>query len=101
MNSNLQIDTNLLSQEVAKITNKRDRLNEIYTELKRKNNDLKNNWNTKTSEIVFNNFELFYSGFETQLENLKNDIEFLNTLISKYQEFDNKNSKVIDDKIAV
>ena len=101
MNTNLQIDTNLLSQEITKITNKRDRLNEIYNELKRNNEELKNNWNTKTSEIVFNNFELFYTGFEVQLDNLKNDIDFLNVLISKYEEFNNKNSQEIDNKIAI
>ena len=101
MNTNLQIDTNLLSQEITKITNKRDRLNEIYNELKRNNEELKNNWNTKTSEIVFSNFELFYTGFEVQLDNLKNDIDFLNVLITKYEEFNNKNSQEIDNKIAI
>jgi uncharacterized protein YukE len=98
---NLNIDTNALLEEVEKIRAKRERLNEIYTSLKKNNEVLKDNWNSKTSEVVFTNFEDFYTGFQNQLDNLQNDIDFLNALIEKYKEFESKNSQVIDEKITV
>ena len=101
MTTNLKIDTNALSQEVDKIKAKRERLYEIYTELKKNNEALKDNWNSKTSEVVFTNFEDFYVGFQNQLTNLQNDIDFLNALIEKYKEFENTNDKVIDENIAI
>ena len=101
MTTNLKIDTNALSQEVDKIKAKRERLYEIYTELKKNNEALKDNWNSKTSEVVFTNFEDFYVGFQNQLTNLQNDINFLNALIEKYKEFENTNDKVIDENIAI
>ena len=99
--TNLKIDTNALSAEVEKIKAKRERLSEIYDELKKNNEELKDNWNSKTSEVVFNNFEDFYVGYQEQLNNLQNDIDFLNALIEKYKEFENSNNKVIDENIAI
>ena len=101
MNQDLQINTSLLSQEIEKIKTKRDRLNEIYQSLKINNEKLKDNWSSSTSEVVFNNFEDFYSGYEVQLDNLKNDIDFLTNIVKKYEMFENKNSQVIDENIAI
>ena len=99
--TNLKIDTNALSDEVEKIKAKKERLSEIYDELKKNNEVLKDNWNSKTSEVVFNNFEDFYVGYQEQLNNLQNDINFLNTIIAKYKEFESSNNKTIDENIAI
>ena len=101
MNTDFKIDTEALAKEVSTIRSKRDRLNEIYTSLKKNNEILKDNWKSKTSNVVFTNFEDFYTGFQTQLDNLKNDIDFLDNLIVKYKEFESKNNQNIDEKIAI
>lgn len=100
-NVNLDIDTEALSQEVDKIRNKRERLNEIYVQLKNNNEVLKDSWKSQTSEVVFENFEEFYKGYQEQLQNLKDDIDFLDAVIEKYKEFDEKNSKETDENLAI
>ena len=101
MNTNLKIDTKLLSQEVEKIKTKRNRLQEIFEALKKDNEQLKDNWNSKTSDIVYDNLIDFYKGYQEQLNNLQNDIDFLEALIEKYTEFEEKNYKEIDENIAI
>ena len=101
MNTNLKIDTKLLSQEVEKIKTKKNRLQEIYEQLKKDNEQLKDNWNSKTSDIVYDNLIDFYKGYQEQLNNLQNDIDFLEALIEKYTEFEEKNYKEIDENIAI
>lgn len=101
MNTNFKIDTNALSKEIEVIKAKRDRLNEIYNTLEKHNVELKDNWSSKTSEVVFNNFVDFYKGFKGQINDLNNDINFLEALIEKYKEFESKNDKTINEQIAV
>ena len=97
----MKIDTNLLSQEIIRLKSKRDRLSEIFEEIKKKNNILKDNWKSTTSDIVQNNFELFNKGYEEQLNNLQHDIDFLNYILKKYEVFETNNSQTIDEKIAI
>ena len=101
MNTNFKIDTNALSKEIEVIKAKRDRLNEIYNTLEKHNVELKDNWSSKTSEVVFNNFVDFYKGFKGQINDLNNGINFLEALIEKYKEFESKNDKTINEQIAV
>ena len=101
MNTNFKIDTNALSKEIEVIKAKRDRLNEIYNTLEKHNVELKDNWSSKTSEVVLNNFVDFYKGFKGQINDLNNDINFLEALIEKYKEFESKNDKTINEQIAV
>ena len=101
MNTNFKIDTNALSKEIEVIKAKRDRLNEIYNTLEKHNVELKDNWSSKTSEVVFNNFVDYYKGFKGQINDLNNDINFLEALIEKYKEFESKNDKTINEQIAV
>ena len=77
MNTNLKIDTKLLSQEVEKIRTKRNRLQEIFEALKKDNEQLKDNWSSKASDVVYDNLNDFYKGYQEQLNNLQNDIDFL------------------------
>ena len=100
MMNKLDIDLDALKEQVKIIKEKKERLNEIYLNLKKNNEALKDNWNSKTSEVVFNNFEEFYNGFSNQLNDLQNDINYLNIIIDKYKTFEAKSNKTIDEKIA-
>lgn len=101
MNTNLKIDTKLLSQEVEKIRKKRNRLQEIFEALKKDNEQLKDNWSSKASDVVYDNLNDFYKGYQEQLNNLQNDIDFLDALIEKYTDFEEKNYQEIDENIAI
>lgn len=101
MNTNLKIDTKLLSQEVEKIRTKRNRLQEIFEALKKDNEQLKDNWSSKASDVVYDNLIDFYKGYQEQLNNLQNDIDFLDALIEKYTDFEEKNYQEIDENIAI
>ena len=91
-----------LLNEIIKIKQKRDELNNIYEELKKNNNILKESWETQTSESVFSNFkDLFYTEFEKQISDIDEDIHFLEETIKNYKKNENETNKEIDENISV
>lgn len=91
-----------LLNEIIKIKQKRDELNNIYEELKKNNNILKESWETQTSESVFSNFEdLFYTEFEKQISDIDEDVHFLEETIKNYKKNENETNKEIDENISV
>lgn len=99
--SNMKINTEVLSQEKEKLEKAREKMNTILTDLKKETNELKNHWETNTSESVFNNFEEFCEYYQTNLDNLQNDINFIQTTIDNYTNYEEKTNKEIDEKIAI
>ena len=99
--NNMKINEEALSQELAKLTKKKEELNEILDKIKEKNEELKDCWETDTSESVFTNFEDFFKYYQNCVTNLQNDIQFLDTTIKNYKEFESKTNKEINEKIAL
>ena len=97
---NMKIDTEVIKEENEKIKKAKTRLEEILKEIKDGNNDLKNHWESNTSESVFQNFEDLYKDFDIILNNLEQDIDFLNKIIEGYNEYERKANQEIDEKIA-
>ena len=100
--SRVSIDTEKLKEQVDIISNSKIRLEEAFGILQKDNKVLKDMWNTKTSEGVFESFEDFYKSVNNIIENLNKDIEFLNNVVSAgYIDNVAKTNEQIDDKIAL
>lgn len=96
----VKVDTVALTQQVSSLVKERDNLARILEDIKKKNNILKESWETRTSESVFTNFNDMYVGFQQLIDNLNADIKFLNNTISKYNEYEEQANNEIDKNIT-
>ena len=102
MNSNLNIDTSKLSMEIEKLGEVSKNLEELLSKLKNENSILRDNWETNTSEQVYNEFESFYKVLESIKDTNDNDIKFLQNVVnSSYTQFDSNTNKLVDSNVAI
>ncbi len=100
--NNINIDTEKLSLEIEKIKKVNKDFEEIFNQVKKDTESLKDYWSTRTSESVFSSFQDFYSVLENVKAVFQKDIEFLEkTVNSSYEVKDQGISKLVDDKIAL
>lgn len=98
----IDIDTVKLSEQVNIIKDSKVRLEELFGVLKNDNNILKEMWETRTSEGVFDSFEEFYKDVKKIINNLNKDVEFLEKVVnSGYIENVAKTNEQIDNNIAL
>ena len=56
MNNNIYIDTKVLYEEIEKIICLNKEIEDLKNSLENKTNELKDYWNTRTSNIVYDEF---------------------------------------------
>lgn len=96
------IDTAKLQEEINKIRQIDEEMENLKNNIKKDTEDLKLFWNTKTSESVQESFQEFYNDLENL--NIKNDLfaSYLERVVNdQYITSENKTNKLIDDNIAV
>ena len=59
MNDLVKIDSELLAAEVTKLNGVTTKLRELFDEIKKETDSMKEVWETKTSESVYMDFENF------------------------------------------
>ena len=100
--NNVNINTEQLSNEIDKIKNTYNKFEEIFNEIKKDTESLKEFWSTRTSESVFNSFEDFYVALENVKTTFKKDIDFLEKTVStSYIEEDKGTNRLVDSNIAM
>ena len=100
--TNIKINTVKLSSEISKLRDTKKTLEELSEIIKKDNNLLKDLWESRTSESVFESFEDFYKKYEAAVKNIDDDIKFLENKVNQsYTEKDEHTSTQIDDKIAL
>ena len=95
-----RIDTKALEEQLNKLKEERNRLNSMFDTIKSNINTLKDYWDSRTSESVFNNFEDMYKGYQDLVNDLNKDIIFLENILKKYKEYEEKANKEIDTNIT-
>ena len=95
-----KIDTVALVKQISELIKERDNLKELLEGIQKKNNILKESWETRTSESVFNNFNDMYKGFQGLIENINSDIKFLEKTIGEYEKYEQEAGKEIEQSIA-
>lgn len=99
--NDLNIDTEKLNAKKEEMKIVLKDLETLFEKIQKETETLKEFWETRTSENVFNNFQEFYKTLETVKTNFKSDISFIeNKVNEQYIKKDNEISTQIDEKIA-
>jgi len=102
MNDLVKIDSELLAAEIDKLNNVTVQLRELFEEIKKETDSMKDVWETKTSEGVYNDFEHFYKLGESVVSVNESDSKFLNAVVkANYVNFDDSTNKLVDSNIAI
>lgn len=102
MNDLVKIDSELLTAEIDKLNNVTVQLRELFEEIKKETDSMKDVWETKTSEGVYNDFEHFYKLGESVVSVNESDSKFLNAVVkANYVNFDDSTNKLVDSNIAI
>ena len=99
---NVGIDTVGLREEINELRKIDKEMQELKNNIRKDTEELKSFWNTKTSEVVQEDFQSFY----TDLDNLntKNELfaSYLERVVGdQYETNENDTNRLIDDNIAV
>lgn len=97
---NIGIDTNALNQQITNLKKERDNLNTILENIKKSNEVLRDSWDSKTSESVFNNFKDMYVGYQELMDDLNKDITFLEGVIADFKSNEEQTNKKIEAEIS-
>ena len=97
---NIGIDTNSLSQQITNLKKERNNLNTILENIKKSNEVLRESWDTKTSESVFNNFKDMYVGYQELIDDLDKDITFLEGVVNDFKSNEEQTNKKIEAEIS-
>ena len=68
-----RIDTIALTEQLNKMKEERNKLKSLFDIVNKNTNYLKEYWDSRTSESVFNNFEEMYKGYQGLLNDLNRD----------------------------
>ena len=99
--NNINIDTEKLTEQIAKLKTVTKNFEQIFTRVKNDTNLLKEYWDSATSESVFESFEEFYNAVENVKQTFQKDIEFLEkTVNGSYIENNEGTNKLIDENFA-
>lgn len=99
--NNINIDTEKLTEQIAKLKTVTKSFEQIFTRVKNDTNLLKEYWDSATSESVFESFEEFYNAVENVKQTFQKDIEFLEkTVNGSYIENNEGTNKLIDENFA-
>ena len=97
--TNGKINTEELLNQLEIIKSSKMKLSDLLQKINVKTNELKECWESDTSESVYNSFDQFYNYYKIELENLEHDIKFLETTISNYMNYEKQANKDINEKI--
>ncbi len=97
---NIGIDTNALNQQITNLKKERDNLNTILENIKKSNEVLRDSWDSKTSESVFNNFKDMYVGYQELMDDLNKDITFLEGVVDDFKSNEEQTNKKIEAEIS-
>jgi hypothetical protein len=100
--NNINIDTEKLNEQILAIKEVVKDLSDIFMRIKDDTNNLKDDWDSKTSKNVYNSFDKLYLSFEEVENTFHNDIDFLERVVDpSYTLEDSNTSKLIDDYLVV
>lgn len=100
--SNMQIDSEALNAEITKLEAITLEMQDLLSRIQSDTDSLKDCWSTRTSEGVYNDFNMFYKLLENAKATNEQDSKFLkNVVSSNYVSFENKTNTLVDDNIAI
>jgi len=102
MNKNIDIDTEKLQLAINKQRIISEKMSQLFEKIQLNNEKLKDSWVTKSSSIVFEDFNNLYKVFESINNTNSYYSNFLENIVSSNYIFaDNTIDKNIDSRISV
>lgn len=99
--NNLNIDTEKLNAKKEEIRTILKELETLFEKIKKETGALKDVWETRTSESVYNGFEEFYKTLESVKANFEKDIAFIEQKVNEqYVSKENEIKNQIDEKLT-
>ena len=96
----MKIDPEVAEQELAKINEILKDLDENYEKITNNTNYVKDYWDTKTSDSVYEDFGELEKKIITIKENFATDVEFLDkTVKESYKIRDTESTKAADEQL--
>jgi uncharacterized protein YukE len=95
------IDTEKLNAQIEKLEQTKTKLDTLFQNVKTDTNNLKDSWDSKTSEVVYNEFDRFGRASEAYSNDIQKMIDYLRNVVNKgYIEYETNLNKLIDTNIA-
>ncbi len=99
--SDMFIDVEKVKLEIERLKKVNERLINVFEKLKNDNEQLKLYWDTKLSEITFNEFDSFYKYIESLIEKNKNYIKYLeNNVKTSYVTLETAIKNTVEENIS-
>lgn len=100
--SNMKIDSDLLSVEISKLEAVTKEMETLFSNIKKETDSLKDCWETRTSEGVYNDFDAFYKILDSVKNTNQQDANFLKNVVNtSYVDFENNTNTLVDNNIAI
>lgn len=99
MNEKMLIDENKIRETLTNFKNEIDKMNLLFSEIENDNKEAKLKWEGKTSDYVLSNFNNFKQLFDEINEKNKKYVDFMITIINKYEEENKAQIDVMENNI--
>ena len=98
---NIGIDTEKLNAQIDKLEKTKNNLKNSFQQITAETNAMKESYDSKTSEIVYEEFDRFNRASEDYIDDLDSYINYLKTVVKQsYIDYEDKENALIDDKLT-
>ena len=95
------IDTEKLNAQIEKLEKTKTNLSTIFQNVKTDTTKLKEDWDSKASSVVYEEFDRFDRASEDYIEDLDGFISYLKNAVNQsYEDYEKKENELIDNNIA-
>ena len=99
--TNINIDTEKLLEEIDKLQEARDSMNELFEASVNENKILNEDWSSDTSKVVDEEFKRFDDAQKEYITKIDTLIEYLKDVVTdSYIDYETQENKLIDENIA-
>ena len=98
---NIGIDTEKLNAQIDKLQRTRNNLEATFQNINKETNDMKDYYESKTSTVVYDEFDRFSKAATDYIDDLDSYITYLKTVVNQsYIDYEDKENQLIDDNLA-
>lgn len=96
---NLGMDSKALEEKINTLQGLNSTIASVFTEVKNTIQSLQGEWESLTSEAVFQNFQEVYKVFDSINAERQNDLKFLTTTKEHYESMEQSIDSLVDSNI--
>ena len=96
---NLDMDSKALEEKINTLQGLNSTIASVFTEVKNVIQSLQGEWESLTSEAVFQNFQEAYKVFDSINAERQNDLNFLTTTKENYESMEKSIDSLVDSNI--